>query len=361
MAKRNINKEKTSKKNKNNSLAKSILTISSILFLILGCIGGYFAYSLFSSNILVDNEEKEYLLIYEKDSYEDIIDKLEEQKLLKSVTTFKVASWLINSQKEFKHGRYQLTSEMNNLTIIRNLMNGRQTPISISFNNVRTKEVLSERITKKLKITKEEFLAELNAPSTLEDLGLNSHTIVCLFIPNTYEVYWDITAKELIERMKKEYDKFWTEERTEKLLEVGLTKEEVSTLASIVEEETKKKDEQPIVAGLYLNRIHGNIPLQADPTVKFALQDFSLRRIYKKHLEYDSPYNTYKYAGLPPGPIRIPSIQAIDAVLNFENHKYIYMCAKEDFSGYHNFATTYKEHQANAEKYRKALNKRGIK
>ena len=283
------------------------------------------------------------------------------KQIVKSKKTFEIASWLLNNKKQFKSGRYQITSEMNNLTLVRNIMYGRQTPISISFNNVRTKDVLAERLTKKLKISEEEFLAELYSEQTLKTLGFNKNTVISLFIPNTYEVYWDITAEELIERMKKEYDLFWNEERTAKLLDVGLSKEEVSTLASIVEEETRKKDEQPVVAGLYLNRIHKNIPLQADPTVKFAVQDFSLRRIYKKHLEYDSPYNTYMYAGLPPGPIRVPSIQAIDAVLNFVNHDYIYMCAKEDFSGYHNFATSYKEHQENAERYRRALNKRGIK
>ena len=361
MVKKGNSKDKSKKKSASNPLIKRVLTIIATILVVGGVFGACIAYSLFSPNILVENDKKEYLLVYEKECYNDILAKLEDQKLIKNSTTFKIASWIINSKEEFKPGRYQLSDEMNNLTLIRNLMYGRQTPISISFNNVRTKEILAERITKKLKLSKEEFLQELNMQSTLDDLGLNKNTIVCLFIPNTYEVYWDITAKELIDRMKKEYDKFWTEERTEKLLEVGLSKEEVSTLASIVEEETKKVDEQPIVAGLYLNRIHKNIPLQADPTVKFAVQDFSLRRIYKKHLEYDSPYNTYKYVGLPPGPIRIPSIQAIDAVLNFKNHNYIYMCAKEDFSGYHNFATTYKEHQDNAEKYRKALNRRGIK
>jgi UPF0755 protein len=361
MAKKSNVKDKNSKKSRNNSLIHKILIALAFFLIIGGLLCGYIAHSLFSPNISVENDKKEYLLVYENECYDDILSQLENKNLLKSVITFKTASWILNSKKEFKPGRYQLSNEMNNLTLIRNLIYGRQTPISISFNNVRTKEILAERITKKLKLTKEEFLQELNSASTLENLGLNKNTIVCLFIPNTYEVYWDITADELIERMKKEYDKFWTEERTDKLLEVGLTKEEVSTLASIVEEETKKADEQPIVAGLYLNRIHKNIPLQADPTVKFAVQDFSLRRIYKKHLEYDSPYNTYKYAGLPPGPIRIPSIQAIDAVLNFKNHNYIYMCAKEDFSGYHNFATTYKEHQDNAEKYRRALNRRGIR
>lgn len=361
MAKKSNNTNKSKKKSQNNSLIKRVLIIIFGITAVVCVVGGIFAYALFSSNINIEKDKKEFLLVYENDCYDDIIDKLVSKQIVKSKKTFEIASWLLNNKKQFKSGRYQITSKMNNLTLVRNIMYGRQTPISISFNNVRTKDVLAERLTKKLKISEEEFLAELYSEQTLKTLGFNKNTVISLFIPNTYEVYWDITAEELIERMKKEYDLFWNEERTAKLLDVGLSKEEVSTLASIVEEETRKKDEQPVVAGLYLNRIHKNIPLQADPTVKFAVQDFSLRRIYKKHLEYDSPYNTYMYAGLPPGPIRVPSIQAIDAVLNFVNHDYIYMCAKEDFSGYHNFATSYKEHQENAERYRRALNKRGIK
>ncbi|MEE1542020.1 MAG: endolytic transglycosylase MltG, partial [Paludibacteraceae bacterium] len=201
----------------------------------------------------------------------------------------------------------------------------------------------------------------MNNAEILSVYGLNRATAVSLFIPDTYEVYWNLSPTDLLDRMKKEHNIFWNEERTLKLNALGLSQAEVSTLASIVEEETSKKDEKPVVAGLYLNRLKRGIPLQADPTVKFALQNFGLRRIYKKHLEYDSPYNTYLYAGLPPGPIRIPSKESIDAVLNFTKHNYIYMCAKEDFSGYHNFASSLDEHNKNAAKYRNALNKKNIR
>jgi UPF0755 protein len=182
-----------------------------------------------------------------------------------------------------------------------------------------------------------------------------------MFIPNTYEVYWNTPAEKLIERMKREYDVFWNNDRRRKAENIRLTPIEVSILASIVEEETAAPDEYPIVAGLYLNRLYKGMMLQADPTVKFAVGDFSLRRILNRHLEVDSPYNTYMYAGLPPGPIRIPSPKSIDAVLNHTVHNYLYMCAKEDFSGRHNFAVTLKEHNKNAEKYRAELNRRGIK
>lgn len=182
-----------------------------------------------------------------------------------------------------------------------------------------------------------------------------------MFIPNTYEVYWDMNVEKLLKRMDKEHKAFWNQSRLAKAEEIGLSPLEVSILASIVEEETAVNDEKPTVAGLYINRLKRGIPLQADPTVKFAVGDFTLKRILHKHLETDSPYNTYKVAGLPPGPIRMPSIIGLNSVLNYQKHDYIYMCAKEDFSGRHNFATNLAQHNANARRYQNALNRRGIK
>lgn len=182
-----------------------------------------------------------------------------------------------------------------------------------------------------------------------------------MFIPNTYEVYWNTSAKNFMNRMKKEYDRFWNDSRKAKAKEIGMSPVEVAILASIVEEETAAYDEYPVVAGLYINRLKRNIPLQADPTVKFAWGDFTLQRILFSHLEIDSPYNTYKHTGLPPGPLRIPSIKGLDAVLNYQKHSYLYMCAKEDLSGRHNFAKTLAEHSRNAKKYQAELNRRKIK
>lgn len=205
-------------------------------------------------------------------------------------------------------------------------------------------------------------LARLLMDSTYcAQIGYSTETLPCLFIPNTYEVYWTMTPEAFVKRMQKEHDRFWNEERKAKAQSIGLTPEEVATLASIVEEETANNAEKPMVAGLYINRLHADMPLQADPTVKFALQDFGLRRILHTHLETDSPYNTYKHTGLPPGPIRIPSIQGIESVLNYTRHNYLYMCAKEDFSGTHNFAATFSQHLANARKYQQELNRRKIK
>jgi UPF0755 protein len=213
----------------------------------------------------------------------------------------------------------------------------------------------------KLLLDSAEVIQRLTDKTYLAQYGLTPETAVCLFIPNTYEVYWTMNAEQFVARMKKEHTRFWNEERRAKARAQGLTPEEVVTLASIVDEETNKNDEKPMVAGLYLNRLKRGMLLQADPTVKYAHGKFDLRRILLVHLTIDSPYNTYKYAGLPPGPIRIPSMAAIESVLNPAKHNYLYMCAKEDFSGYHNFASTLSQHNANARRYQQALNQRGIK
>ena len=212
-----------------------------------------------------------------------------------------------------------------------------------------------------LMLDKEELLSLLNDSAYCDSLGFTLETVMAMFIPNTYEVYWNIPAEKLMQRMKREYKSFWTDARLEKAKAINLTPVEVSVLASIVEEETAATDEYPIVAGLYLNRLHRGIPLQADPTVKFAVGDFTLQRILFEHLEIDSPYNTYKYPGLPPGPLRIPTIKGMDSVLNYMKHNYLYMCAKEDFSGRHNFAATLTEHNRNANRYRAELNRRKIR
>ena len=198
-------------------------------------------------------------------------------------------------------------------------------------------------------------------PTYINQLGYTLETFPTLILPNTYEVYWNIMPEQFIARMMKERRKFWNEERLAKAKALNMTPEEVATLASIVDEETNNNAEKPIVAGLYINRLKRNIPLQADPTVKFALGDFARKRILLADLEVESPYNTYKRTGLPPGPIRIATIAGIESVLNYARHNYIYMCAKEDFSGTHNFATTLSEHNANARRYQEALNKLNIK
>jgi UPF0755 protein len=261
-----------------------------------------------------------------------------------------------------KSGYYRFPVEMGNKYLIRRLQLGQETPINISFTHaIRTPQQLAGAMGQKLLLDSAEVIQRLTDKTYLAQYGLTPETAVCLFIPNTYEVYWTMTPEQFVNRMIKESKRFWNDSRMAKAKALGLSPSEVMTLASIVDEETAKDDEKPLVAGLYLNRLKRGMLLQADPTVKFALGDFELRRILYVHLQTNSPYNTYKYAGLPPGPIRIPSISAIESVLSPAKHSYIYMCAKEDFSGYHNFATTLTQHNANARRYQQALNKLGIK
>lgn len=257
-------------------------------------------------------------------------------------------------------GRYAIRPNENVYHVFSRLYRGYQEPTNLTIGNVRTLDRLARNVGRQLMIDSAEIATVLNDSAFRQKLGYSKETMPTLFIPETYQVYWDMSVDDFFLRMQKEHDKFWNRERLAKATALGMTPEEVSTLASIVEEETNNTEEKPMVAGLYINRLQKGMPLQADPTIKFALQDFGLRRITNEHLDVKSPYNTYLNAGLPPGPIRIPSPVGIDAVLNYAKHDYIYMCAKEDFSGTHNFASNYAEHMRNARKYWKALNERKI-
>lgn len=258
-------------------------------------------------------------------------------------------------------GRYRVSPDMTCLQLFRLLRNGTQEPMNLVIPTSRTMDRLASVLSQSLMVDSAEIAQALTDSSYCDTHGYTTATIPALFIPNTYEVYWDISVDKLVERMERENSHFWTADRKAKAEALGLTHEQVSTLASIVDEETANDGEKPMIAGLYLNRLRLGMKLQADPTVKFAVGDFSLRRILGKHLLTESPYNTYRHEGLPPGPIRIPSIAGLDAVLNPVEHPYLYMCAKEDFSGTHNYARTLSEHYANARRYIRALNERGIK
>ena len=260
-----------------------------------------------------------------------------------------------------KTGRYAIKPTDNMRYLHRRLSMGYQTPIKLTVGSVRTLDRIARNTARQLMIDSCEIATLLNDTAYIRKIGYTKETLPALFIPNTYEVYWNINAEDFMQRMVKEHKAFWNEKRLKQAQDIGLTPIEVSTLASIVEEETANQTEKPMVAGLYINRLKKGMLLQADPTVKFSLQEFGLKRILFKHLEVDSPYNTYKYAGLPPGPIRVPSYQGLESVLNYTKHNYLYMCAKEDFSGTHNFAVTSAQHAANARKYQQALNRRGIR
>jgi len=320
----------------------------------------YVVYILFAPNIFLEKDEKSYLCIPENSSFQEVVDLLNKKANIFNNIAFSQTSSLLRYGNKIRAGKYELKNGMNNFQLVRILRSGRQTPVQLSFNNIRTKEQLASRLSSQIMADSVSIIKLLNDSVFLTKYQLNPNTSVALFIPNTYEVFWNLNAQQLFERMNKEYLKFWTAERRAKADSIPLTITEVSTLASIVEEETNNKKDRPMVAGLYINRYKTEMPLQADPTVKFALGDFGIKRILFVHLRTKSPYNTYKNTGLPPGPIRVTTPAAIDAVLNYTHHNYIYMCASETLNGEHKFAVSWEEHSANAAKYQKELNNRKI-
>ena len=283
--------------------------------------------------------------------YQYVKNEITSLKVLKSKKAFDWLARKTNYDKNVHPGRYVLTNGMTNQQLINMLRMGHQTPVKVVFNNMRTVEQLAGRISEQI---------EADSASIIEAINNNPNIDATTFIPNTYEFYWNTDADAFVDKMLNEYKVFWNESRLQKAKNKKLTQKEVSILASIVDKETTKTSEMPRIAGVYINRLNRHWPLQADPTLVFALGDFNIRRVLDVHKNIDSPYNTYKYAGLPPGPICIPSIAAIDAVLNAEKHNYFYFCAKDDLSGYHVFAKNITEHNNNAERYRRALNKNKI-
>ncbi|MHB9056182.1 MAG: endolytic transglycosylase MltG [Paludibacteraceae bacterium] len=324
------------------------------------CVFIYAAYLFLMPNMTSKTGKDTYLYLRENSSFNDVIEQLQQKANVKSISSLKAAVAYLKFVN-IKPGRYKIEKRMNNLSLVRNLKNGRQNPVNLTFNNIRTKEELAGRLSKELMPDSTQILSLLNDSAFLAGYKLNPYTSISVFLPNTYQIYWTTNAQKLFERMYREYEKFWSDERKQKAAVIPLTQTEVITLASIVESETNNIKEQPIVAGLYINRLKKNMALQADPTVIFAVGDFTIKRVTGKYTGIDSPYNTYKNRGLPPGPIRIPSLAALDAVLNYDKNDYIYMSAKETLNGEHNFASTWAEHTVNAAKYQHALNELGIK
>lgn len=258
-------------------------------------------------------------------------------------------------------GAYRIEKGMSPFELWRQLSSGTQSPVKFTFNNLRTVADFAESASRQLCMDKNDILRLLTDSASCASFGFTPQTIPAMLIPDTYEVYWSVKPEKLLEKMHDNYIRFWNDERKTKAKKLGLTPEEVVTLASIVEEETAYSPEKDKVARLYLNRLSKGMKLQSDPTVKFAIGDFSLKRILHKHLAANSPYNTYAVQGLPPGPIRMPEKSTVNAVLNAPPHDYIYMCAKADFSGSHEFTASYAEHLRYARLYQAALNRRGIK
>ena len=311
--------------------------------------------------VLPVNTKEKYIYIPTDADFLTVLKVLSENGLLVNSNSFE---WLAKQKKyttNIRAGRYKIDRALNNNELVNLLRSGKQSPIKVTFNNLRTKEQLAGKISSQIEVDSLTLLDYISDTLFQQKLGLSDDNVACIFIPNTYEFYWNTSADQFVKRMLKEYQKFWNNDRKAKADKIKLNYYEVATLASIVEKEQNiKRDERPEIAGLYLNRIKKKMKLESDPTLIFALGDFTIKRVLNKDKKVDSSFNTYKHKGLPPGPICIPSINAIDAVLNASSHRYIFMCAKEDFSGYHNFAKTYAKHLINARKYQKALNKRKI-
>lgn len=339
---------------------KRILYLA-ILLLALAAFKGLDLYrKAFAPSIFVDKDVPHFIFIKTGWNYDSVMSLIEEEKLVKNMNSLQWTAEKKNYPNHVKPGRYRIKNRMSNNDLINMLRSGRQEPVQLSFNNIRTLEEFAARIGEQLEMDAPSLLAYLKADSVHRRYDLNKYTINCIFIPNTYEIFWNISPQAFTDRMYKEYSDFWNNRRIRKAQELGMSREEVITLASIVNEETRMNDEKRRIAGVYINRLQKPMRLQADPTVIYAWGDFGIRRVRQKHYRLDSPFNTYRVDGLPPGPICLPDISSIDAVLNYEKHSYLYFCAKADFSGYHSFAKTLSEHNKNAALYRRELNKRRI-
>ena len=345
-------------------MTKRVRRIWMYVACIVIAVGAVSAVWIYRSGFGIDTHTSIY--VEEDDNVDSVRQKIADNCKPQSIGVFRLYASLMSLEEHLNTGRYEVTPDMTMLQLVRRIRNHNEQPVNLVVPSVRTLGDMARSLSSQLMIDSVSIANYINDESNLQALGYTKETLPCLFIPNTYEVYWDISAEKLIGRLKKENDAFWNEGRVAKLKEVSeyageeMTKEKVVTLASIVDSETANNAEKPNIAALYMNRMRIGMLLQSCPTVIFALNDFTIRRVSHEHLEVESPYNTYKYHGLPPGPIRVPSIVGIDAVLNHAKNKYIYMCAKEDFSGTHNFSETYAEHQRYAAKYAKMLNERNI-
>ncbi|MBC5620697.1 endolytic transglycosylase MltG [Butyricimonas hominis] len=341
-----------------SKIVKRILVFVIIIMALVAVMGGIGYYYVFSPNTVVTDDG--ILYIRDSNSVAQVFKTLRSRGYIKNPNTLSSVAKLKKFSSSVKSGKYKIRDGMNNNELVNMFRVGNQVPVHFTFNNMRTIEEFADEAQEELAVSKDELMALLTDSDVLAELGFNSNTILAMFIPNTYEIYWNIPAMDLLKRMKKEYARFWNENRMAKAREIGLSPEEVITLASIIEEETVKAEEYPVIAGVYMNRLNKGIKLDACPTLKFVLGDFTISRILDRHMQIDSPYNTYMYAGLPPGPIRMASIKVIDSVLNYQKHDYLFFCAKSDFSGYHNFSRTLRQHNAYAREYHRELNKRKI-
>ncbi|MBP6334062.1 MAG: endolytic transglycosylase MltG [Bacteroidia bacterium] len=341
---------------------RRILWIIVVVLLVITAALGVKIYNfVFSPNVRSVSAGPNFVLIPTGSDIDDVVRILKERNFLIDEKSFLFSAQQMKYADKVKPGRYLLEAGMNNKELVSLLRSGRQTPIKLIFNNIRTKNELALRIGEQIEASPDAILNLMNDPDYVAELGFTTENILCLFIPDTYEFYWNTSADQFMKKMLKEYQKFWNPVRTAKAVGIAFNPVEVSIIASIVQQESNQATERPTIAGVYINRVRKNWKLEADPTLVYALGDFEIKRVLNEYKKIDSPYNTYMYKGLPPGPICLPSKSSIEAVLNYSKHNYMYFCAREDFSGYHNFANSYVQHLINARKFQKALNKRGIR
>ncbi len=332
-----------------------------ILFALFSLIALFYLYiKLFSANT-GDFKDKKYLFVKTGSDYNQLKLQLMDSHLVENIKSFEWVADKMNLKSSIHPGRYELQAGMGNFKMISMLKAGKQKPVRLVINKLRTKKDIIRKISTQLEADSHELQKLFSNPDYLKKWDIDTNQIQCAIIPATYEFYWNTSADKAFEKIAKSYEQFWTSDRKVKAQQLNLTIPQVITIASIVEEETNMNDEKARIASVYLNRYKIGMKLGADPTVKFAVGDFGLRRILNIHTQFASPYNTYYITGLPPGPICTPSSKSIEAVLNPESTNYLFFCAKEDFSGHHNFASNYTDHLSNARKYQQALDKRGIK
>jgi UPF0755 protein len=337
-----------------------VILFFGVLFLTALVAAGSMYNRIWRSNVKLSSEREMDLYIPTGSGFEDVLQLLAEHKVLRDTSSFRWLAIQKNYPNHVYPGKYRIHNGLNNNQLVGLLRSGKQEPVQLVFNNIRTPQKLAGVVAAQIEADSLGILSIFSDDALLADHQLSRETVYGVFIPNTYEIYWNTSPSQFLERMVREYRIFWNEKRLARARNIGLSPMEVMTLASIVDEETLKTEEEARIAGLYMNRLKQGMRLQADPTVKFAAGDMTITRVLKQHLAIESPYNTYRHGGLPPGPIVIPSVSAIDAVLHYERHPYLYMCAREDFSGFHNFANTLSQHNKNARSYQNALNRRKI-
>lgn len=341
---------------------KKVIKILFILALFVGVAVSYVYFGIFEQKINTGGKKEIYFYLKSNSSFDDLVDALVDDKIVSNKAKFAWMADLRNLKGNIYPGRYSLNSDMTWTELVLYLRQGKIDEVKVTFNNVRTLAQLAEKVSKQIEASEDDLLEALTNEEIIAERGYEKEVFLAVFIPNSYKMYWNSSAKDFIDRMLKEYKKFWNKSRLKKAENLKLSPVEVSILASIVQSEQNKfPDEWPIIAGLYLNRLKKGMKLQSDPTIVYAWGDFSIRRVWNKHLTINSPYNTYRFPGLPPGPIRVPASGVIDAVLNYQKHNYIFMCANPKIGGKHAFAISLKQHNANAKIYREFMQKKKIR